>query len=281
MIPSSQHRPQFRNSLPPLPSDCILPKYDVPHLSTEINLESAIHKFSVESFQSDPFLGIPVEFSDLAIYSFEQTGDAYRPTDLLYMPDLVDQSQVLAVPSASTHIRPRQEEPVKSASVADPRRFYVRSPFYNSDRDPHIQEQLQSAFGGRVPPGAVCLIKRAPDLRGLQIRGAEVVNPTDRRKLLLLAQQKRFLKTIVLRPEADPSEPIPVTRGYQVAENQVRQRCYIHWNPEKTVCSIGRIDKRYHLKALSNKEMEEEEATARSVILLRGPNQEEPVDHSD
>jgi hypothetical protein len=271
---SSARKATYRNALPPLPSDCILPKFEIPRLSTDFDLEAPIHKFAVETFVTDPFLGIPVEFADLAIYSFPPTSEAYREADVLYMPELVDNSQSFSLPNAPTYGRPRTEETAKAKPTADPRTFYVRSPFFETAEDSGIQEQLESAFGGRVPAGKVCLVKKARDLHALQLRGAEQINPTDGRKVLLLTQQKRYIKAVPRPVDGDESEPVMAVRAYHVTEDAVKQRCYIQWDPEREVCWMGKIDKRYALKAMSKKEMEEEEVTATPVLFLKEPESE-------
>jgi hypothetical protein len=258
-----------RNTLPPLPSDCLLPKFAIPHLSTDFDLDASIHKFATDTFVPDPFLGIPVEFADLAIYSFPPTEDAYKEADLRYMPELVDSSQALALSTTQAYARARPDEPAKAKPTTDPRSFYVRSPFFETDDDPQIRDQLEAAFGGHVPPGRVCLIRRAPELRGLQIRGAETINPMDRRKVLLLSHQKKFLKTVAKPTGAEEGEAVRASRAYSVAVEQVSGRSYIQWNEDRSLCQLGVIDSKYSLKALSKKDMEEEAVTATPVEFLQ------------
>jgi hypothetical protein len=269
MSRSSAPKVSCRNTLPPLPSDCLLPKFALPRLLTDFDLDSALHKFATDAFVTDPFLGIPVEFADLAVYAFPPTEDAYKEADLRYMPDLVDISQALSLPSAQAYARARPEETARQRPAADPRSFYARSPFFDADDDPQIREQIEAAFGGEAPPGRVCLIRRAPELRSLQIRGAETINPMDRRRVLLLSNQKKFLKTVARPAPGADGEPVAAARAYHVSLEQVRARCYIKWDADRSICQLGVIDSKYSLKALSKKEMEEEAVTATPVEFLQ------------
>jgi hypothetical protein len=269
MARSSGPKVSCHNTLPPLPSDCLLPKFTIPRLSTEFDLDTAIHKFATDTFATDPFLGIPIEFADLAVYSFPPTENAYKEADLRYMPDLVDISQALSLPSAQAYVRARPDEPAKQKPAADPRLFYVRSPFFESDDDPQIREQIEAAFAGQPPSGRVCLIRRAPELRALQIRGAETINPLDRQKVLLLSHQKRFLKTVPRPDGLAEGEAVTAVRAYHVSLEQVRGKCYIKHDRDGSLCQLGVIDSRYSLKGLSKKEMEEEAVTATPVEFLQ------------
>jgi hypothetical protein len=90
----------------------------------------------------------------------------------------------------------RSEESVKRQPPVDLRSFDVRTPFLESRTGSRIQEQLEVAFGDCIPSGRMCLVRSEKDLQALQIHGAETINPIDRRKVLLLTQSTRFLKTV-------------------------------------------------------------------------------------
>jgi hypothetical protein len=136
----------------------------------------------------------------------------------------------------------------------------VRSPFLTSANDPQIEQQLNAAFGGRVPPGEVCLLRLTEGLNALQIRGSsETINPMDRRKVSCF------------HTRCDPSRWSPPRRrgdrqrAYQVAIEDVKSRCFLKWNEDRSECEIGGVESKCALKALSKKDMEEEAATATPV----------------
>jgi hypothetical protein len=51
----------FENDLPSIPSDCILPKFNIPQLSTSISANSSIITSIPTNLLSGPFLGIEME----------------------------------------------------------------------------------------------------------------------------------------------------------------------------------------------------------------------------
>jgi hypothetical protein len=195
----------------------------------------------------------------------------------------VPTAQIVARPTSGQSTKPKQR---------DPSTYYHKSPFFESTEDPAIQEQLRAAFSDRpdgVPDRDVCLVQEAESLKSLVIRGqgttAESFRAIDLQRVqlsggldplsrmehsqteskvrvLLLSRERKFMKAVPL----SFGQAQRATRGYQVmAITPVTNKCYYYWNADRTVCYLGRMDGQISLKALSPKEMKEEEMTARPV----------------
>lgn len=283
---ADRRKPVYQNELPPLPADCILPKFEIPRLSAEFSLDAEIHKLSTDSFVTDTFLGVPIEFADLAIYSIPAKEEDIREEDLRYVPDLVPTTSRLTVPTAQPFTRAPLEAPVK-AKQRDPSKIYRRSPFFSSRSDPEMEEQLKVAFAnypGGVPRGKICLVRRAEPLMPIILKSAETITAVDEtsvqvgrdaevtvapesKRVLLMSRDKRFVKAVPTPREGAP-EVVSATRAYQVTVEPVKGRGYYCWAEDGLVCEFGKVDAKYALRALSLKEQKEEEMTATPVRFV-------------
>jgi hypothetical protein len=283
---ADRRKPVYQNELPPLPADCILPKFEIPRLSPEFSLEAEIHKLSTDSFVTDTFLGVPVEFADLAIYSIPAKNEDIREEDLRYVPDLVPTTSRLTVPAAQPFTRAPVEAPVK-VKQRDPSKLYRRSPFFSSRSDPEMEEQLKAAFAnypGGVPRGEICLVRRAEPLMPIMLKSAETITAVDEasvqvgrdtevtvapesKRVLLMSRDTRFLKAVPTPWDGAP-EVVSATRAYQVTVEPVKGRGYYVWAEDGMACELGKVDAKYALKALSFKEQKEEQMTATPVRFV-------------
>jgi hypothetical protein len=258
----------LRNELPPLPADCLLPKFEVPRLSTDLLLDAPFYKSATQPLVTDPFLGVPIEFVDLSVYSQPVKDDDITESDLKYLPELAEHAQAtsLIVPAARLSARPsqRHDDVTKAQHTTEARSRYLKSPFYDSLEHPAIHSQLESAFHGNVPPGAVSLIREGPPMKTLVIKGAESIDPD---ATLLISRGRKFVKSIP-RPEKDSREPVRAERAFQLAGGEVgRAKCYFHVEENGEV-TVGLIEEKLFLKPMAPREMKVEEMTATPVVFI-------------
>lgn len=267
----------YRNELPPLPADCLLPQFTVPCLSPDFSLENHIHREVSQSWLSDSLLGVNIELADLSVYNEKVHDGDLIEKDVRYMPDFAGaaKSRNLVMSTAAMsrpQARPEVQRPKKTTKAT-----YRKSKIFKSADDPEIQEQLKCAFGDNIPEGEVCLIRKAPDLKSVMIRlGAENVDTT---KVLLLSKTdskgKRYLKVVPSsQPKAEaestegaeetPVTGVSATRAYRVScDNSAKMKGY--WYVEDGVYNMGEIKTRYVLRAMPPKEMRETEITGTPV----------------
>lgn len=267
-------RPTYHNHLPPLPADCILPKFQVPKLSIEFNEKAEIHRRIPHNFLTGSLLGIPVEFGDLSVYTKKVDGDlGVTKEDMRYVPELAEGTTDLIIPSKPnlTVVRP-PEAVVKPTENKDAELRYRKSPHFDSLEDDEIQEQLKCAFNGNVPKGHVSLVRKAPDLSAVMVKGAGTLDP---KMTLLLSMNKKYLKGVYEPGDDDDvsdvndDEPIIPTRGYHVSgEKTATVRSYMYADEDGSY-NMGEVKVKYTLRGMPPKEARKT-ITATPVIIRRG-----------
>lgn len=272
----SRNKVQYHNHLPPLPADCLLPKFTVPHLSTEFNRDSPIHNHIPPNIITDALLGIPIEFADLGLYKSGQDLDIIQ-TDFMYVPELGAERQELVLPGPVAPVRQHHEpRPQEAPKAAPAKSKYLRSGFVQHADDKSIQEQLENAFDGNVPEGNVILVTRGHPLEAMSAQ-----EMLDTNKTLLMSLRREFLK-VVGEPTVDDigDEVLPLpTRAFSVSGEESKSTSVYFSYDGKGGCQMGEI-KKFKLRPLTQKQMSMEEMTATPVKILRN-EKAQPEHESD
>lgn len=245
----------FTNDLPPIPSDCVLPIFQVPEVDKSITIGSQIITALPPLGFQDPLLGIPVDLCDLSKYSQPATVQDFFEPDSHVLSSLkisttsygVEQQQVFTP-------EPRK---VVQPSVKHNEPTFKPSPFYEDENDESIREQLECAFNGEVPPGEVHLITQEPSYVSVTVVGAETLDPEN---LLLLAKGEHHMK--IVKPEG--GQPL---RGYTVTSSNSNEVCYLVRHEDGTI-GMGSATRILKLRAINNREMRENPLTGREVNFV-------------
>ncbi|KAH0792729.1 hypothetical protein GPJ56_003352 [Histomonas meleagridis] len=230
----------YQNQLHEIYADCLLPKFEVPHLSTEFNPNSAILQKSSNGFPTNSLLGVDLELADMSTYWQKTDSDEVFEEDFLYISDLVKRQSAIVMQATPITNKPDKNDtlsPTKENRRSAPQ--YKKSPFYSSIEDPEIQEQLEIAFNGEVPPGTVHMIKKEEPLHSFLIRStAKTFRPND---LLMYSanKEKRFLKCIDSQ-QIESGNEIVANSSYQFLNETPHPRCYCFTDEEGNY-HIGQI----------------------------------------
>ena len=128
----------YQNQLHEIYSDCLLPKFTVPHLSTEFNPDSLIYQKQSVEFATNALLGMELSIDDMSEYwKKHDIKDEVIEDDIICMPNLVPtESKNLVIPTMTIMDAPKnrvindsQSSNQKDAPV------YKKSPFYKNGKD--------------------------------------------------------------------------------------------------------------------------------------------------
>ena len=274
----------YRNELPDMPADPLLPKFNIPQLSSKIMKDSKLYNELKTNLTPDPFLGIPVEFSNLAIYNEQTSIEDFSNEDLKYMEIASQNSipQIQRESEAAIHSKPRRE--IKKAQEAKSKpTSYIKSEPITGPDDPQIQKQLAAAFGGedKIPPGKVQLFKKAPELEKFSFVGSKSYT-TDGKNILLEGWKRidanhveRYIKEI--QPLTDETEHDPINGFKETIETDVNWAYLVYpkEDDEDQYIKIGPSTRERRLQMMVPRDRKINELTATPVLLSIRPKSEQ------
>lgn len=248
---------KYTNQLPELPSDPLLPKFAIPEISSEI-MDSSIYNDIKTNLTPDPFLGVPVEFTDLSVYNKKPTVHDYTADDVEYMEKGTSSRSVQLHPELFNENilarRERQPEPIPKAHVSQ----YRRSEIITSENyDEEVEENLKRAFGNNRPEGKVYLIKEEVPLTKLTIQRSAYKPPVTNFLFQAHSGNTKFIKEIA------PEGGAPI-QGYEVDEN-ANPYAYLIFHEEDNTVSFGYSLTELQLSMMVPRDRNTNELTARPV----------------
>ena len=276
----------YRNELPDMPADPLLPKFNIPQLSPKIMKDSKLYNDLWTNLTPDPFMGIPVEFSNLAIYNEQTSIEDFSNEDLKYM-EIASQNTIPQIKrelDVAIHAKPRrelkksQDEPAKKTN-------YIKSEPITGIDDPQIKKQLAAAFGGedKIPPGKVQLLKKAPQLERFTFIGSGYT--PDGKNILLESSRnvvnentrEYFIKEI--QPLTDETEHDPVNAFKETIQESSSRWAYLVYPKEdedSNHVKFGPSSRERSLRMMVPRDIKINQLTATPVLLSIRPTSEEP-----
>lgn len=257
----------YQNQLHEIYSDCLLPKFTVPHLSTAFDPDSLIYQKQSAEFATNAVLGIDLSIDDMSQYWKNQDiKDEVVEEDLIYMPNLVrTESKKLVMPTIAIKDGSNKQYNKEQKSKADEHTTYKKSPFFKNGKDDEaIKEQLANAFNNNVPDGEVHMVKKARVFSSFRIHGAENL-PLDVK--LFLSKDKRFIKYIP--NEESGNEPVTPVRGYKVVNEPLPGTTCYYKVDENGDYHIGIVNNNTKLRPLPAIEIKKEQMLSTPIIIKK------------
>lgn len=157
-----EKRQIYSNDLQQIPADAILPKFDVPDLSTEFDFESSLFKEAGKIVLNN-FLDIPIPLTDLSVYLDYPELEDYLEIDFTYVKPPSSMIEQVTLRPTKKVFREKTQVIANNAKREEKKQScqYSKSLHtFENKSDPEIKAMLEKAFNGKVPDGKVHLLKR-------------------------------------------------------------------------------------------------------------------------
>lgn len=282
----------YQNELPEMPADPILPKFTIPEISGKISEGSELYNQIWTNITPDPFLGIPIELTDLSIYN-----EPVDSKDLLNEEvEFLIPKQEFSVPqiatSAAPVVRPKktismsmQEKHQAEVDTFEKSKQIIPPNAPGSNFETETQKQLKAAFGGKVPPGKIYLFKKGEvqahkfifkgkgDKGSAYTPGANIFLEARARRVEYNEEPKTYIKEI--EPISDSHEHEPLN-GYEETEvkDSTSRWALLRFEESEDGAGPGTVlmtpsDTVRMLKRMTNRERKLQELTAKNVNLIK------------
>lgn len=252
-------RPKYTNDLPNLPDDCLISDFEIPVLSTSFGKDSVLSKTPHQFISNNTILDLPIEFSNLTIYSQTvKEGDVVQQ-DLDLMPELEKEDTSII---KMKQILPEEHftSSVHSISKVPEKKTFHKSPFFTDINDPQIAEQLNYAFNNKVPEGETFLLKKGDPLVSLIIMDSS--ESLKKGNYLFLPKAQDPNNTIIKCISHDGGK---TKQAFSVKKIHPKYAYMYQTGPNEI--TFGPVSEKLRLTPLPNDDIEKNQFTSSEVIF--------------